>query len=83
MDVIDTSVAYDGSSKRRPRRALSPLERDILCRILDDIFHELRATNNLDSLQFVRDRGGIRMYAHEIPMLVSVRKAISPRPDGE
>lgn len=82
-DQLDLSTAYDGVSKRRPRRALQPLERDILCRIIQDIMHELRATGNLDSLMFARRRGGIRMDANEVLILADIYRAINPRPDGE
>jgi hypothetical protein len=72
--------AYDGS-KRPQTRELKPLERDILTRILNDIFHELRETQSLDSLMFVRQHGGIRMDAAEVPLLIEVRDVLNPRED--
>lgn len=78
--TIDHSTAYDGMSKCRQRRALTPLERDILTRILNDIFGQLRREKSLDSLQFIEGVGAIRMDVEEIPILVSIRDAINPRP---
>jgi hypothetical protein len=80
---LDLEHAYDGGSKRRPRRALKPLERDILCRIIDDIISELRQEQHLNALMFCSGKGGIRMHAPEIPILVNIRNNINPRPEGE
>lgn len=78
-EPVDHSTAYDGMSKKRQKRALTPLERDILTRILSDIIYQIRCEGNLDSLQFIDGKGGIRMEPEEIPILVSIRKIIDPR----
>jgi hypothetical protein len=90
MSTLDLEHAYDGLSKRRPRRALKPLERDILCRVLDDIVGHLRTHGtpypngvevNVDDLMFACEKHGIRMYAHEVRMLIEIRDVINPRSD--
>jgi hypothetical protein len=78
--ALDLTTAYDGMSKRRQRRALKPLERDILTRILTDILGELRESRDLDSLMFASRKRGIRLNAEEVPLLLSIRDAIDPRP---
>lgn len=69
---LDLNHAYDGSSKRRPRRALYPLERDILCRIITDLLAVWRHDE---------EPVKIRWNLDEIPILVNIRDAIDPRND--
>lgn len=76
-------TAYDGGSKCKPRRALKPLERDILCRVLGDILREIRKHQDLDSLMFDCGEHGIRMSEFEVNVLYNIRGIINPRPDGE
>lgn len=88
--ALDLEHAYDGLSKRRPSRALKPLERDILCRILVDIIGQLRSHGqerhdglavNLDDLMFACNQHGIRLHRHEVTMLIEIQKVIDPRSD--
>lgn len=73
------SVAYDGYSKRRQTRKLQPLERDILTRVLSDILHVLRRTNDINALCFVDGNGFIRLDPDEVKILVDLRAILDPR----
>lgn len=85
-------LAYDGSS-RPQERELTPRERDILTRILNDIFFAIRreveaapgarltvTPNDLDCLIFDgRMNGGIRLELDELQLVSDIRGVIDPR----
>lgn len=70
------ATAYDGFSKRPQDRELTPLERDIMCRILSDIFHAIRRGNHDNLWKVIRT-----INQRELDMLVQVREVITPRED--
>lgn len=74
LDIKDPTTAYDGMSARPQDRELLPLERDILVRILSDIFH-VYGRAGLDGMDTV----SIRMDEEELRMLVPLRKVLDPR----
>lgn len=69
---LDHSVAYDGLSKRPQDRELTPLERDILTRILGDILHSVR-----------EGRGApVRVHnVQELELLADLQRVLDPRED--
>lgn len=82
-DRLDLEVAYDGFSKRRARRALKPLEREIVGRILFDVLHEAAGTrhhpHSLDNLSFQCGMHGIRLDEDELAIIRNVMHVIDPR----
>lgn len=91
-DGISLDEAYSGENANQ-RRPLHALERDVLCRILDDIFKvviPLHEMNEDGKYEITRDKcqrlgfkdakyGGIRLEPFEVPLLVDVYNAINPR----
>ena len=72
-DDPNPHTAYNGAD-RPAKRDLTSRERDVLCRILDDILYQLKVTRDLNSLMW-RDHpahlapGGIRMQMQDVSRL--------------
>lgn len=70
--------AFDG--EREPQRhGLHALERDVLCRLLSDVRHQLLVHRTLDALRFDPGPGGVRLDAWEVPLLENVWEVLQPR----
>lgn len=54
--IRERDTAYDGISKRRSRRALKPLERDILVRIIGEILYEVEYVSRREGRTTIRFR---------------------------
>lgn len=77
--------AFDG--EREPqRRELRALERDVLCRLLEDVLGQVRRTGSLDGLVWADfglvSGGGVRLDAWEVPLLLNLVEALSPRSEA-
>lgn len=82
MDKKDPTTPYNGDHDARPQqRELEPLERDILTRIIADIFHRLRQSKNHALDLDLLNETPIRMEPDELRILAAIREAIDPRDD--
>lgn len=78
--LTDLSVAYDGGSRRRMRRSLQPLEREIIVRIIADIFGAARrAHREGKDPMLALDAVPIRMDGDELPLLQGIQVVLDPR----
>lgn len=73
--------AFDGECEPQ-RRELRALERDVLCRLLEDVLGQVRRHQSLDALVWADGPGGVRLDAWEVPLLLNVVEALSPRSEA-
>lgn len=76
---------YNGDPTPRPQqRPLTPLERDIVTRVIADILFQLRMNGKADSLMWKDGNGGIRLTdPEEVRTLLRVRNVLEPRYDAD
>lgn len=72
-------LAFDGSSRPQTRE-LTPKERDVICRILFDIWYHARKNNTENGVPIIAfDAVPIRMGEGELDLLFAVRDVLDPR----